>query len=394
MSLITLTKKQARQFILLKQGLMGEYRFKGKEGVMDFVHQAGCVQFDPIDVCGKNPELVFQSRVEGFTKEMLYSLLYDDRKLLDYFDKNLAIIDINHWKYFERIREENRQQGRGRDEIEKVAHLIKAIINEKGPASSKDIGFNEKIDWYWSSTNLSRAALETLYFRGDLIVHHKKGTIKYYALAEDYIPREILTAKDPHDDEIEHMKWRVLRRISAVGMLWNKASDAWLYIRGFKTKERNIVFQQLLDEGKIFEFAVEGVKENLYCLTTDKGLIDTVRSEKNFHRRTELIAPLDSFIWDRKLIKEIFGFEYKWEIYTPVSQRKYGYYVLPIISGDRFVGRTEAVCDRKNKVLNIKGLWLENGVQLDFALKQRLEQCFTRFMLFHGLEGIEYQNNL
>jgi uncharacterized protein YcaQ len=85
--MITLTNRQARQFMLLKHGLLGEYRFIEKQGVLDFVRQAGCIQFDPVDSCGKNAELTLQSRVKGFTKNTLYELLYNDRKLVDYPDK-------------------------------------------------------------------------------------------------------------------------------------------------------------------------------------------------------------------------------------------------------------------------------------------------------------------
>ena len=157
--MITLTNRQARQFMLIKQGLIGDYRFKGKEGIMSYVRQARFVQYDPLDVCGKNSELVLQSRVEGFTKQMLYELLYEDRLLVDYFDKCLGLIEVNDWKYFERLREENRGRGRGREEVDAIADEIKDLIREKGPVCSKEIGFDEKVDWYWSSTKLARAAL-------------------------------------------------------------------------------------------------------------------------------------------------------------------------------------------------------------------------------------------
>lgn len=105
---ITLTKDQARRFILLKHGLLGDYQFAGKQGVVAFIRQAGCIQFDPVDVCGKNAELVLHSRVKGFTKELLYSLLYEERALLDYFDKNLSIIATADWPYFNCLRHRNR----------------------------------------------------------------------------------------------------------------------------------------------------------------------------------------------------------------------------------------------------------------------------------------------
>jgi uncharacterized protein YcaQ len=390
MEAIILTKQQARQFMLVKQGLLGDYKFVGKEGILEYIRQAGCIQFDPIDVCGKNAELVLQSRVKGFTKKLLYELLYEDRRLVDYFDKNLAIVAVEDWPYFERIREASRRDGRGRDEVDEIAGEIKAMIAEKGPVSSKDIGFDEKVDWYWSSTKLARAALETLYFRGDLIIHHKKGTNKYYALAGDYFPKELLEAGDPLPEELEHLKWRVLRRISAVGLLWNKPSDAWLFIWNLKAQERNQVFEELLSEGKILEIRVESCKDKFYCLTGDLPLIQEIRQSPSYKKRTELIAALDNMLWDRKLIKELFGFDYKWEIYTPQEQRKYGYYVLPILMGEALIGRCEVIAASKNKALLVKNIWLEEGVKPAKKLREDLDRCFKRFMKFHELKEVIY----
>jgi len=385
----TLSNKQARQFILLKQGLIQDYKFISKQGVDDFIKQAGCIQFDPIDVCGKNAELVLQSRVKGFTKQMLYDLLYKDRILVDYFDKNLSIIDVNDWKYFSRLRIKYKQQGASRDEVNEVSDEIKAAIKEKGALCSKDININQKVNWYWSDTKLSRAALETLYFRGDLIIHHKKGTIKYYALAEDYIPQKILNDKDPNETEFEFMKWRVLRRISAVGLLWNRPSDAWLNMGDFKSANRSNVFEALLEEEKIVEIEIEAEKEKFYCLSADIDLINLVLDNRKLKERTELIAPLDSMLWDRKLIKAIFNFDYKWEIYTPIAQRKYGYYVLPIISGTNFIGRAEIINEKKSKKLVVKNIWYESNVNHTKKLDSSLENCIKKFAEFNECISID-----
>src|SRR5690606_20521674 len=94
-----------------------------------------------------------------------------------------------------------KQKVRSKAQIDKVAEEIKSIIQKKGFASSKDIDFKEQVDWYWNPTTLSRAVLESLYFQGDLIVHHKEGTIKYYALASEHVPEEILNADDPNSTE-------------------------------------------------------------------------------------------------------------------------------------------------------------------------------------------------
>ncbi len=394
----TITKEQARSFMLRKQGLLGEYRFRGKEGILEYIRQAGCIQFDPIDVCGKNAELVLQSRIQGFTKEMLYELLYVDRLLVDYFDKNLAILPVTDWKYFERKREYFRKDSRSREMVDRVAADIKQFIAENGPVSSKELQMKEKVDWYWSSTNLSRAALETLYFRGELIIHHKKGTNKYYALAEEYIPREILTAPDPFPEDFDHQKWRVLRRISAVGLLWNRPSDAWLSIGNLKAEERKAVFASLLAEDKITEVIVEELKEPLYCLTEDllilKEVLQASKEGAAYPPRTELMAALDNMLWDRKLIQALFGFDYKWEIYTPANERKYGYYVLPLLSNDQIIGRAELVCDRKNKVLQVRKVWFEEGIQVTPYLKKEIRNCFQRFQGFHGLNQIQYSDRM
>lgn len=388
MNSIKFTNKQARHFILLKQGLMGDYKFIGNQGICDYIRQAGCIQFDPIDVCGKNPELVLQSRVDGFTKDMLYKLLYIDRKLLDYFDKNMSIFSIEDWKYFARKRAAYKQQVRSKAQIDEVAEEIKSIIKEKGFVSSKDVDFGKQVDWYWSPTTLSRVVLETLYFQGELIVHHKEGTIKQYALASEYVPEEILNADDPNLTQEQYWEWQILRRIGAVGMLWNKPSDAWLGINGLKSASRNNIFNKLKLEDKIIKIQVEGIPNSFYCLLEDKPLVDMVLNKDDFTGRTEFIAPLDNMLWDRNLIEKIFDFEYRWEIYTPIDKRKYGYYVLPVLSGDRFIGRIEVVNDKKLKQLTVKNLWFEETVDSHNELNKDISDCIERFAKFNNCESI------
>ena len=398
-----LTKKEARKFILYKQGLLGNYRFIGKSGILDFIRQAGCIQFDPIDVCGKNPEIVLQSRIGGFTRTMLYELLYVDRKLLDYFDKNLSIMPVEDWKYFERERENHRKWERSHEEIRQVHDKIITAISEKGPLCSADLDISQKVDWYWSETKLSRAALEHMYFSGELAIHHKKGNkdaadkkvkrfnapgksgnIKYYDLIENCIPEEILKAPDPYPDDFAHRKWRVLRRIGSLGLLWNRASDAWLGIPGLKAGERNDIFAQLQSEGRILPVKVEDIDHTLYCLAADAGIAEYCKRESPAKRRCEFIAPLDNMMWDRNLIKEIFDFEYKWEIYTPQPQRKYGYYVLPILYGEGLVGRIEMAYDRKERKLNVSHIWYEPGVRVTKKMESGIKSALKRFEAFNG----------
>ncbi len=419
--MITLTNQQARQFLLLKHGLLGEHRFIGKHGALAYVRQTGCIQFDPVDACGKNPELVLQSRVKGFTKQMLDELLYTDRNLFDFPDKNLSILPIEDWPFFERNRRIAREGGTKFPELAELEKQAKSYIREYGPVSSDELPLTGKIQWHshihWSGnwgeeSNAARSVLEQLYSTGELVIHHKKGTRKFYDLSETHVDPSILSANDPLSDEFSHIKWRVLRRIGAVGLLWNKPSDAWLNIWGLKATERNEVFKQLLHEGKILSVQVNGLKDTLYCRAEDRPFIESVSigtlsteadsietisnesgpKEKVFRPRCEFIAPLDCFMWDRKLIKTLFNFEYSWEIYTPADKRKYGYYVLPVLYGDRFIGRIEAVVDRKAQTLMVKNFWFESGVRSTKKLRTAIENSIERLANFNSCQTIDYVN--
>jgi uncharacterized protein YcaQ len=391
--MIKLTNPQARQFLLLKHGLLGEYIFTGKQGALEFVRQAGCIQFDPIDVCGRNADLVLQSRVKGYKKTMLDELLYKDRILVDYPDKNLAIIPAEDWPYFERYRQAARNNTALYPQMDELTKAALLHIRNHGSVCSDDLDFEGDFYWrsaiHWSGgTNLSRSVLEQLYSSGDLIIHHKKGTRKYYDLLEKHLPAELLNAPDPLPGEQEHIKWRILRRIGAVGLLWNRVSDAFLNIWELNTEKRNEAFRSLLDEGKILEVTVERIRSAMYCRAEDLALIKAVLESPEPKARCELIAPLDNLMWDRKLIKALFGFQYSWEIYTPEANRRYGYYTLPLLFGEGFIGRIETVADRKTGTLIVKNIWYEDGVKQTRKLQAAIQSRLRKFAAFNGCQNV------
>ena len=390
--MLQLTKGQAGQFLLLKQGLLGEHRLIGKKGILAYVRQTGCIQFDPVDACGKNAELTLQSRVRSCTKAMLSELLYRDRLLLDYPDKQLSIIAREDFPYFARYRQAAKDGAAEFPELPELETIAKEYIREHGPVSSDELPIQGKIFWHssihWSGSwqgksDAARSVLEQLYSTGELIIHHKKGTRKYYDLAEHYLPEELLSAKDPLPKEYDHLKWRILRRIGAVGLLWNRPSDAWLNIWNLTPELRNQIFADLEAEGAILPVQVEGIRGALYYRAEDQTLMERVLSGEKFRQRCEFLAPLDPLLWDRKLIRSIFSFEYGWEIYTPPEKRKYGYYVLPVILGDRFVGRIEAVADQKSQTLTVRHFWPEAGIRMTKAHTAKLDSAIRRLAKFN-----------
>ena len=393
-----LTRAQARRFLLLKHGLLGAHRFAGKQGALDFVRQAGCIQFDPVDVCGKNAELTLQSRVKGFTKETLHALLYEDRLLVDYPDKNLSILPVEDWPYFARYRSRARESGARFEGMKELERFALSYIGEHGPVTSDTLPVEGNIRWHssihWSGnwageTNAARAVLEQLYSAGELVIADKSGARKRYDLAARRIPREILSATEPLPDAFQHQMWRMLRRIGAVGLLWNRPSDAWLNIEGLSSERRNDAFARLQAEGKILPVQVEGIAQTLYCRAEDAPLLARAASDARFTPRCEALAPLDCMLWDRKLIRALFDFEYTWEIYTPAAKRKYGHYVLPLLYGERFVGRVEAIADRKAGALIVRRVWLEDGVKETKALCAAIDRCMARLARFNGCKEVK-----
>ena len=395
--MITITKKQAAQFILAKQGLSGSYRFVGKSGAYEYIRQAGCIQYDPVDVCGRNAELTLQSRVKGFSKTMLHELLYEDRKLVDYADKELSIWPSEDWPYFSSYRERSVKLGRTFRGLKPLENKALAYIKENGPVSSDLLPIEGEIFWHssmhWSGnwqkkSQAARSVLEQLYTDGKLVIHHKKGSRKYYDLAERYLPSSVLNAENPCKDEEEFLAWRVLRRIGAAGLLWDKNSTAFLGIDINADKRRRIL-EHLTAAEKICSVSVEGIKQVFYYLACDDSLMQSViDGTADLKPRMSFIAPLDPLMWDKSMILALWDFQYSWEIYTPAVKRKYGYYTLPVLFGDRFVGRIEVVPDRKNGVLEVRGLWWEPSVRLTKKMNAALERALKDFARFNDCKSV------
>ena len=397
-NLAELTKEHARRFLLAKQGLLGDYRFSGKEGAYAYIRQASCIQYDPVDVCGKNAELTLQSRVKGFRKSMLFDLLYRDRLLVDYADKELSIWPAEDWPYFSPYRERSRTLGASFEGLAELEAQAIAYIRKNGPVSSDTLPIEGEIFWHssmhWSGnwhkkSQAARSVLEQLYTDGTLLIHHKNGSRKFYDLTERYLDPALLNAENPCRDADSLLRWRMLRRIGAVGLLWNKNSPAFLGINP-DAEIRSRVFLQLEKTGKILPAHVEGIKPTFFYLAEDEALMQSVLNETlDAKPRMELIAPLDPLFWDKQLIAALWNFQYSWEIYTPAEKRKYGYYTLPLLWGERFIGRIETAVERKAGTLYVKNIWYEPGVRQTKKLQSTLKKTIRRFAGFNECASVK-----
>ncbi len=407
--MIKLTKEQARHFLLLYHGLTNPPLFKGKKGILDYIRRVGCIQFDPLNKVGHNQELVLQSRVKDFKPALLEELLYKDRLLLDGWDKCMSIYPVEDWPFFEPLRQSDLERMKQNSEVMAVASEVIDQIDKRGPLSSSDLIFNRTVNWSWAPTTLSRATMESLYFAGKLVVHHKKGTRKFYDLTEKNLPSALLAEHNPYSSKESYLEAYVLRRIRGIGLLWNKAGDGWLGISNLKSAERTTFIQHLLEVGKLLEIQIEGIKEPLYMAKAYEALLieslpQRCGPQESTHKPQPaklcktaesafFLAPLDNLLWERRLVKELFDFDYRWEVYKPESQREFGYYVLPVLYGDKFVARFEPLRDKTQNALVIKNWWWEPGVRKNKALKKALQQCFERFKNYLSVETVIFPDD-
>jgi hypothetical protein len=384
-----LTKAQARRFLLAYQGLWPPGDFQGKPGVLAYIRHVGCIQFDPLNIVGHNTDLVLQARVAGYRPDMLQKLLYEDRKLLDGFDKLMAVYPVEDWPYFQRRRDAIKDgAGRSAEDIRAVLPQIRVAIEERGPLSSIDLEMSEIVDWDWAQSRLARAALESMYFWGELVIHHKVHTRKFYDFTHRCLPAKLLEAPDPNETVEAYQDWYVHRRIGSVGLLWNRSGEAW-WISSIQSKERTAALPRLLEDGRIVRVQIEGIKDPFYICSQDEPSVSSSLKAGEPPLRAIVMAPLDNMLWDRRMLKEIFDFDYRWEVYVPADKRRYGYYVLPVLYGDRFIARFEPGHEKKLGVFTIKNWWWEAEVIPDETMQFELVECFRRFLAYLGANSLE-----
>lgn len=390
-ALVSISPGTARRFLLTYQGLSGGLppAASPAKAVMAYLHRIGSIQYDPLNIVGRNPELVLQARVPGFTPEVLYTLLYKDRRLVDGWDKMMCIYPAEDWPHFRPLREaalqKLRSSRRGQPALEAIP-TVRAELEARGPLSSADLKLDRTVDWSWAPTKLSRAALEAMFHTGEIVVHHRRGSRKFYDLAHRHLPPHYFTAIASEQD---YSDWRIRRRIGSVGLLWERAGDGWLDTG--KSAVRTASLDRLQARDEIVPIRVEGIQSRFFIPSNQLSLLKQLQSssEPSIPDTAKIIAPLDNLMWDRTMIEGLFRFRYRWEVYKPAAQREFGYYVLPILYGDRFIARFEPGRDPQKSALIIKNWWWEAEVKRDTKLEAALQHCFSRFCRFLAVDTLE-----
>jgi len=378
-----ISKETARQFLVRHQHLDDHSTLCGKEGILKYFKQVGCVQFDPLNVVGRNADLVLQSRIIDYKAEMLESLLYEERSLVDGWDKVMSIYPTEDWPYFHLVRERSGRGAIATLQHRNSAHALDYIdhvmdtLAKNGAMQPKQIGKSATDSGSWGHRNIYSATMDYLFHIGKLGVSKKLNVIKVYDLIENLMPAHIVNSPPIFETEHDFFRWYVYRRIASVGMLWNKNGGGWYGTLIPDKKTRRHVLDELADEGSVTTIEVEGIADKFY---TRSNNISSKFDEQPESKTVKFIAPLDNLIWDRDMTAKIFDFKYTWEVYVPAAKRKYGYYVLPVLFGNRFIARFEP--EKSATSLRIKNWWWEHGVVVTDELISSVMQAMERFSAF------------
>ena len=396
--MLTITIGTARRFILGKQGLWPGRRWRGITGTEQAMRAMEYVQLDPLQIIARSHDIKLHSRVLDYTPGMWEDLAYQQRKFFDWGGW-LAVRpmdELPHWRVvMRRERESNaRMRSMARDHADAIVEM-RAILHERGTVSNRDFAMATRTRTQdYRGRKDSALALYYLWRTGEVMTHHRERFERVYALTETLAPAHLIR----ESDEAEADRFLIIKEVSFAGLArLNRVADSFL--RGVPFGTAKQIREALLADGEIIEVQVEGWKAVHYALGSDAELLGDVSAgrvpkawtplETSTTEEVVFLAPLDQ-VSARGRANVLFGFDYVWEVYKPEHQRKFGYYTLPILWGDRLVGRFDSKLDRTTNTFLILGLWLEDAaLGNDEAFAEALACGFARFVTFLGASKLD-----
>jgi uncharacterized protein YcaQ len=378
--------------MLAHQGLLPSRRLEGNTGVLDLFTRLGCIQFDPINIVGRNPDLVLHARVKDYQPQLLEELLYRDHRLIEGFDKVGSIYRAVDWPYFSRFRERVRGRHWNRDAPEiTLAHQLLQEMKANGRDSRHQKKSTESIVWDWGRpVKMERAAWEILNSIGEVTISGRENNRKTYDLVERVIPARIRNKKDPNRTLEQYHDWHVLRRTGGLGLVQAGQSEFWLGIHGMKTPERRQAIERLVARSELLAVEIDGLSGAVFFMRAlDRKTLEKGSGPIETQPEASFLPPLDNLLWDRKLLKWIFDFEYLWEIYKKPHLRQYGHYTLPVLYGDSFIARFNPVFERKTGILRIDNWWWEEKINPGRDMQAALRSAVMDFARYLNTASIQ-----
>jgi hypothetical protein len=396
---VKVTAAAARRFLLARHFLAPARSVAGgPDGVLEVFRKFGSIQFDPIAVAGRNHDLVLHARVAGYEPAWC-DVLYERREIFEATNKALSLVPASEFPWF--------RLGFGRKgprfhagvlaENAAVADRVLARIRAEGPLSALDFEpeHGAPKDWFGMPENVVRAVFEAYTVTGVLGLARREGHLRYYDLLERLLPAGLLAHEVPVREQLRH---KLLSRYRAHGLLGaGGAGGTFDRIAPPNSTPdrpgRNALREELVELGALVPVDVEGVRGKRFVLAEELALLQAPPEPMP---SVAFVAPFDSLLWDNSLIENLFDFEYVWEGFFPPAKRRWGWYVLPVSFGDRFVGRIEPRIDRDRARVEVLGVWWEDGFAPGRAdgFVDAMRDALRAYLRFAGADRLEWAPRL
>ena len=378
MATTTVSLAAIRRLSISTQEYAGRFRRTRAGEVEQAIQRLGAVQLDSITAVDRAHRLTLSSRIGAYRETELQALLVSGR-VFEYWAHEACLLPIElwphchtnmkgagHWSFHERALQEHA------DLVEPVLARIRA----EGPLTSRDFdGAGDGTEmWNWKP---AKAVLEALWDRGVLAVAGRQSFQRRYDLAERVIPPAMLDAPIPSEDET--LRTLTLMAVRARGALTEPAIREHWRLKGGRARLHHHVLA-LVDEGLLREVDADDCGPPFY--------VDADADLDGDPAPPVLLCPFDNLLWDRPLLERLFGFRHVIEVYKREHEREYGYYVLPLLAGDRIVGRADLKANRAESVLRVRSFHPEPGVRGNVTAK--LERAAARLARVLGLEEVRY----
>ncbi len=394
---IFIPNDRARRLLLERQGLcLAPKRRLTLSGLQELIENLGFVQVDSVTTVERAHHMILFTRNETYRPKLLTRLLEKERGLFENWTHDASIIPSCFFPYWRARfeREAESLKARWRDwhghDFEQYMEGLVAHIRENGPARARDFSeTREKKANGWWEWHPAKTALEYLWRTGALAITRREGFQKVYDLTERVLPAALLTHTPSHEAFVD---WACSEALNRLGTATSgEISAFWASVTPGEAKDW---CAGELKQGRLLEVLVEGADgkapRKAFCRLELPEALETLSPAPP---RLRALSPFDPVIRDRKRLQRLFGFDYRIEIFVPEAERRYGYYIFPLLEGEKFVGRLEMKHDKAADRLDVIALWPEPKVKWGKARHQALEAELERHRRYLGAGGVNFQSD-
>jgi uncharacterized protein YcaQ len=395
---VEVTAEAARRFLVSRQLLAPARSVEGgPDAVLEVIRRFGSIQFDPIAVAGRSHDLALHARVAGYEPAWC-DVLYERREVFEAYNKGLSFVPTSDFPWFRAT--VFHQLPRVLAENAEVAEKVLDRIRAEGPLSALDFDRERgaTVDWFGIPTNVVRAVLEAYAGTGVLGLARRDGNRRYYDLLERLLPPDVVDNEVPLQEQLRH---KMLSRYRAHGLLGAASGgDVFGGLGPAKPDPsrpehpgRTAVREGLIEDGELVPVDVEGVRGKRFVLRDE---VELLAAPPEPAPSVAFLSPFDALVWDRKLLGALFGFDYVWDLFFPPEKRRFGWYVLPLLFRNRFVGRFEPRIDRETQKVEVLGLWWEDGFDPRRAdgFVDEMRAALRAYLRFAGAGRLEWPAQL